>query len=372
LIYILRFLLGILWFVDSITFISTYKVIRTKRFVGIAFILFVTVIGVKTISIFNQNTLSRNDNLNPDETYVATDIQVEEYKEIFEDLEDTAEEGSPKNEEDKSVFEEVTNNSQKISDSSSFPLVSARSVLVQDLKKDVTIYEKNSELILPPASTSKMMTAIIALDKYNLEEEISVSYECSTLDVTKAGFPMGTTYKVKDLITATLVSSSGDAACALAEGVKIDEEGNFIIDSEFSNDFIFDMNQKTKQIGMDKTFYVNAIGLDGVASSHYSTAHDLYILASYLLNDPLLSDIVKTKVYTIESTNSDFSYVGTNTNILLWEVEGTIGVKTGTTRGAGEVLVFAYSKDDTELVVIVMQSEDRFGDVRAILEWYFE
>ena len=125
-------------------------------------------------------------------------------------------------------------------------------------------------------------------------------------------------------------------------------------------------------LGMEKTFYVNAVGLDGVASSHYSTAYDLYLLAGRLLNDPLLREMVGTKVYTIESTNSDYSYVGTNTNILLWEIEGTVGIKTGTTRGAGEVLVYAYSKEDIELIIIVMQSNDRFGDVRSIIEWYFE
>jgi D-alanyl-D-alanine carboxypeptidase (penicillin-binding protein 5/6) len=126
------------------------------------------------------------------------------------------------------------------------------------------------------------------------------------------------------------------------------------------------MNSKAKDLGMDSTQFTNPIGLDG---AHFSTAHDLYILTKYVLKNPLFRDIVDRKEYAITTLDKSFTTTVLNTNRLLWDIPGSVGVKTGRTQEAGEVLIYEYSKGSRDIVIIVMGSVDRFKDTSTILSW---
>ncbi len=237
------------------------------------------------------------------------------------------------------------------------PEVSAKSVLIADKTNKKLLYEKNSNVRLASASTTKLMTALVALDVYSLDDLVTISKNCSEVDSTKAGLPEGTTYRVIDLLNAMLISSAGDSACALSEGkIRPDE-------------FVFRMNQKAYKIDMQSSFFTNPIGLDGENSSHFSSAQDLYRLAVEAMNHNVIRQIVKTKEFAVKSFDEKFIGKIETTNKLLYEIPQTIGVKTGRTTEAGEVLIYEYKDDTKDLLIIVMGSEDRFTDVRALLNW---
>ncbi len=235
------------------------------------------------------------------------------------------------------------------------PTVTARSVVVADILNHEVLYENNANSALPPASVTKLMTALVALDIYKLNEKLLVPEICSGLPETQQiGFLPGEEVTVKDLIFSLLISSAGDSACTLAHGKVPYEE------------FVFLMNDKAHAIGMIATNFSNPVGFDA-GDEHVSSANDILILAKVALDNRLIKDIVKTTEYTLTSGFIDRKIF--NTNDLLWDVPGTVGIKTGRTYEAGEVLAYEYKVDDTDLVIVVMGSTDRFGDTKKILEW---
>ncbi len=237
------------------------------------------------------------------------------------------------------------------------PQVSAKSVLAVDRKTDRILFEKDPSLKALPASTVKLMTAVIALDIYKLEDTLKVSRYCFNTEGTKAFLPEGEVYKVEDLINAMLVGSAGDAACVLATS-KLEEK-----------DFVALMNKKAQEIGMASTKFSNPVGLDNINGGHYSTSEDLYKLAKYATNISFIKEAVRSQVYVILSTDKLFSTTLKNTNRLLLEIPGSIGIKTGTTENAGEVLIYEYKDNLKDIVIVVMGSSDRFADTKLILNW---
>lgn len=242
----------------------------------------------------------------------------------------------------------------------SIPQVSARSVLAVDRNTDKILFEKEPSLQALPASTVKLMTAIISFDIYKLDESLRVSRYCINTEGTKAFLPEGVDYKVEDLIKGMLIGSAGDAACVLATS-KMEER-----------DFVDLMNKKAKEIGMTSTKFSNPVGLDNINGGHYSTAEDLYKLAKYATSISLIKDIVRSDVYVLLSADKNFSTTLKNTNRLLLEIPGSIGIKTGTTENAGEVLIYEYKDNVKDIVIIVMGSSDRFSDTKLILNWILD
>lgn len=238
-----------------------------------------------------------------------------------------------------------------------FPSVSAKSVIVMEKNKNRLLYEKNSKEEVAPASTVKLMSALVSLDLYKKEDVLKVSKECTEVEGTKAFFPEKSKFRAIDLIYAMLIGSTGDSACVLSTS-KVNEKG-----------FVNLMNEKAKSIGMESTLFSNAVGLDNINGGHHSTALDLYRLAVFSVSNPVIEDAVGTKLFILKSENSDFVTSVYNTNRLLWDIPGTAGVKTGTTENAGEVLIYEYKDDLKDIFIVVMGSTDRFGDTKNILEW---
>lgn len=239
------------------------------------------------------------------------------------------------------------------------PKISARSVYAVDMENEKVLLELNSGLPLPPASTTKIMTALAAMDIYSLDEALKMPDFCTKVDSQKIGFKGGEMISIKDLLYALLVGSSGDAACALSLG-KVSYE-----------QFIDLMNSKASQLGLEDTHFANPIGLDDDNNQHTSTAKDLYVLAETALKSDFIKNAVATREYMIYNLNSQPRGV-VNTNDLLWNLPGTVGVKTGKTYAAGEVLIYEYKKDGKDIVIVVMGSMDRFSDTKLILQWLLD
>lgn len=237
------------------------------------------------------------------------------------------------------------------------PKISARSALVVDRERSKVLYELNSDETLAPASTVKLMTALVALDLYTSQEVITVPEYCTEVEGMKAFFPEGTQFLVDDLIYSMLVGSAGDSACTLASG-KVSEK-----------EFIDLMNKKAEALGMKNTHFSNPVGLDNINGGHYSTAKDLYKLASNAVANRFISQAVNTNYFHLKSVDGLYGSNLYNTNVLLEQIPGSVGIKTGTTEDAGEVLIYEFRDDQKDLVVIVMGSTDRFYDVRSLLTW---
>lgn len=251
----------------------------------------------------------------------------------------------------------VKNVTPKVFDKKSFPELSARSVLVFDKGNSVVLYEFNSNEKLASASTTKLMTALVALDIYNLDEQLTVFSQCSEIDSAKAYLPEGTEYKVEDLINIMLISSAGDAACTLAYG-----KDNY-------DEFIYLMNQKAYDLGMKGTYFTNPVGLDAIDGAHFSDALGLLKLAQATTKKDKLVEIVKKKEFTINSLDKSYSTRVFTTNQLLYDIPQTVGIKTGTTEEAGEVLIYEYNDDIRDLLIIIMGSDDRFTETKKVLDW---
>ena len=264
-----------------------------------------------------------------------------------------------------SVFPDIFFTS-KISQQLSYPLktgselapeTTATSLVAMDKKSNKVLLEKNADDLLAPASTVKLMTAVVAKSIYDLEEVLLVPEICTQVEGTKAYLPVGGRFKVKDLIESMLIGSAGDSACVLAM-------------SKLSlDDFVNKMNEKAIEIGLKSTRFSNPIGLDDAFGNNYSTALDLYKLSVYATSFSDIKDSVSKKNLVLSSVDGNFNFILRNTNRLLWEVPNSVGIKTGTTLGAGEVLIYEYKEDLKDIVIVVMGSKDRFGDTRDILKW---
>ena len=239
------------------------------------------------------------------------------------------------------------------------PEISAQVALVVDKNTDKVLFSLNGDRELASASTTKLMTALVVLDLYNLNDVLEVPTFCATVEGSKVGLSVGDFFTVDTLLHALLIQSGADAACALSNG-----KVSYI-------DFVDSMNAKALSLGMDNTSFTNPIGLDGVNGSHYSTANDLYTLAKEATSNEIISSIVRTKDYLVSSMDKKVNIKINNTNKLLWEIPNSVGVKTGTTAAAGEVFIYEYLEKDEniDLVIIVMNSIDRFYDTKSLLNW---
>lgn len=238
-----------------------------------------------------------------------------------------------------------------------FPFITAKAHVIVDVGSGEVLSEHNIKRTFAPASTTKLMTALVALDIYSLNETLAMTQTCQEIDSSKLWLPVGMEFTIKDLLYALLVSSAGDAGCLLANGKVTQDQ------------FVEKMNEKAKKLGMVDSNFKNPVGLDGVNGSHYSTVWDLYLLSSAAMKNPVISQIVKTKNYTFSNTGNDIEVNISNTNKLLWDLTGTVGIKTGTTSGAGEVLVYQYADGQKAIRVIMMSSEDRFLETKELVEW---
>lgn len=221
----------------------------------------------------------------------------------------------------------------------------SRAVVVMDASTGRLLYAKNPDLRCPPASTTKLMTAIVTLEKANLNDVVTISRNAAYVPPHKAGFKAGDRITVEELLNAALVGSANDAAVALAEAVAGSEEK-----------FVELMNMKALSIGATNTFFINATGLPG--SGQYITANDLSKIMSYALRYPKIREIIGTRITQVSSTNGNSKLIR-NTNRLLWSEDDLVGGKTGYTNKARHCFVCAAERKNDTIVVAVLGSPSR-------------
>lgn len=244
-----------------------------------------------------------------------------------------------------------------LNDHASYPILSAQSVMAVDLVSGVTLYEKDPNKTLLPASTTKIVTALVALDTYELDQVLKVG----NINVIgqKMGLVWGEQITFRDLLYGLLVYSGNDAAEVLAQN----HPGGRDL-------FIGLMNKKAKDLGLTNTHFSNPTGLDN--GSQYSTTRDLVVVSKHAMKNPLFAEIVATKEITVKSVDGRFVHRLTNINKLLDEVPGVYGVKTGWTENARENLVSYIERDNRRIMVVVLGSSDRFGETKELINWIFE
>jgi len=236
---------------------------------------------------------------------------------------------------------------------------SARAAVVMDVKTGRILYSKNMNEKLPMASTTKIMTALIAIESGRLNETVKVSKKASMVEGSSIYLREGEKHPLEDLVYALMLRSGNDAATAIAEHL-----GGTV------ENFVAMMNEKAREIGAKDTHFANPHGLD--AEGHYTTAHDLALITSYALKNPKFAEIVRTKKKTIAGppdANWDRSMV--NKNKMLWQYEGGDGVKTGYTGKAGRCLVSSATRNGMQLVTVVLNCGPMWEDSSALLEYGF-
>lgn len=230
------------------------------------------------------------------------------------------------------------------------PQVSAAAAVVVDLDSGITLYARNADVPRPPASTVKIMTALLVLRNADIREKVVVSANAAATGGSRMGLVAGERLTVLDLLYGLLLPSGNDAAMALAEHIA----GNEVA-------FVAQMNLMAAQMGLEHTRFANPHGLD--AEGQYASANDLVRLARAALDYPVFVEIVRTSRARIAGRDL------TNTNELLVSYPAADGIKTGTTDAAGECLVASISRRGHRLVAVVMGSRDRYADARALLNY---
>jgi len=234
------------------------------------------------------------------------------------------------------------------------PYISAQGAIILDRDSLVTLYEKNPNLRFSPASTTKIMTALVALDHYSMNDVLNIyddGVNGATINLAK-----NEKFRFEDLLYAMMLPSANEAAKAIADNYPGGEKA-----------FVAQMNKKAEELGLKNTHFEDPIGLTD--DKDYTTPIELAKLANIAMQNVDVRKVVGTKNKIITNTAGK-EYELNNLNVLL-DIPGVNGVKTGFTQEAGQVLVTStlVPGTDKELILVVMQSQDRFGDSEVLLNF---
>ncbi|HEY8463196.1 MAG TPA: D-alanyl-D-alanine carboxypeptidase family protein [Bacillota bacterium] len=238
------------------------------------------------------------------------------------------------------------------------PEVCARAAVLVEVSSGAVLYAKNAEERRAPASTTKIMTAIVALEKGNLNKVVKISRRAALTGGSSIWLKSGQRMALKELIEGMMLRSGNDGSVAVAEGIAGSVEN-----------FVRLMNLKAKELGALNTNFRNTHGLR--APSHYTTALDLALITRYALADRRFAKLVKTKTARLKWADGGKEVEIRNTNRLLWAMQGVDGVKTGTTNEAGHCLVASATRDGKKFVAVVLNSNNRWNDCAKLLEYGF-
>lgn len=238
------------------------------------------------------------------------------------------------------------------------PVVSGNSAILMDVTTGTILYQKNSHQQMEPASTTKILTAIVAIENGDLNSKTIVSKNAARIEGSSIWLSQGEVQTLEDLLYGVLLSSGNDASVAVAEHIAGNQER-----------FITMLNEKARAIGAKESNFVNPHGLP--VSNHLTTVHDMAAITRYALHNPVFAKIVSTRQHVTPWPGNDWDRSMTNHNKLLWRFDGADGVKTGYTRSAGHCLVASATRDDQQLLAVVFKSKDMYADCSALLEWGF-
>ena len=233
--------------------------------------------------------------------------------------------------------------------------VNAKSAIIVDARSGAILFAKNTGLKLPPASTAKVMTAIVAIENAPLNKRITASRKAARVEPVVAGLEAGVEYSLADLLAAILVRSANDAAVAIAEGIAGSEKK-----------FADMMNRKAREIGMEETYFANASGLPtGEKDSQYTTSWDLTKMMRYALRHRLIIKLMSKKEYTIYGSDRKGIKLKSNNKLLLRSPEAPWG-KTGYTNEARRTFVGVDPSSEPHIVIALLRSTDLWNDLSKL------
>lgn len=237
------------------------------------------------------------------------------------------------------------------------PYVSTYGVLLMDMDTSKILYQKNQDKKYSLASLTKIMTAIIALENYQLKDVVVVPKESTQMIGSKINLKPDEKLTVESLLYGLLLYSGNDAAYTLASKIGIDN-------------FVRKMNKKAKDLGLNDMHFVDPAGLQ---ADNTTSLHDLAFLAKYALQNPKFAQIVKTESIEISSIDGAIRHPLKNTNKLLRDYPGTFGVKTGYTEEAGHCLISAVEREGHRVLAVVLHHpSDQFKESMQLFDWVFK
>lgn len=237
------------------------------------------------------------------------------------------------------------------------PTFSAKAVLIKDFATDTVLYQKDANISLPIASTTKIMTALVASEYFKQNTALTVGKSANTSG-SRVGLFSGEDLSFRSLLYGMLLSSGNDAAFTLAENYP----GGIL-------GFVSAMNKKVLELGLENTHFDNPAGFD--SPNHYSSAQDLAKITEEALKNSTLARVFATKKTNIVSLDKKYTHQLVNLNKLLSSVAGVLGVKTGTTEGAKENLVTLVERNGHKILLVVLGSNDRFGETTKLIDWAY-
>ena len=250
----------------------------------------------------------------------------------------------------------------------------ATSSVVIDVDSGTILHYDNGREKIPIASLTKMMTAIIVMEKVkNLDEQVTIDEEALLTDGTKVGCPRsgyclderlheGEKVTAKDLLMAMLLNSANDAAVALGKHIAGSQEG-----------FARLMNEKAKELNLGDSNFCNPSGLD--EDDCYSSAYDLARIAAYSMRYDLIWNIMKMPEAQISSCDGKYSHLLKNTDLLIGQMPNCLGGKTGFTYNAGKSLMLAAADPETgkhKIVAVILNDNNRWEDMAGLVNWTFD
>ena len=239
------------------------------------------------------------------------------------------------------------------------PGVSAQAAILMDADSGRVLYAKNEHNRQSMASTTKIMTALLALESEQLEQPVTVTREMVDTEGSSMYLQVGDRLTLETLVYGLLLESGNDAAKAIAITVEGSEEA-----------FVARMNERARALGMENTGFETASGLDG--EGHFSTAYDMALLTAAALQNPAFVAICSQSSATVDFVEPAVRRTLSNHNRLLREMEGCIGVKSGFTKKSGRCLVSACDRGGIRLIAVTLRAPDDWNDHKAMMDFgYF-
>ncbi len=237
--------------------------------------------------------------------------------------------------------------------------LSAKSAILINVQTNEVVYEKNAYEKRGMASTTKIMTALLAIENGNLQKTYVAKDEDVRIEGTSIGLKAGDRITLETLICGMLLESGNDAANMTARVVGKSRES-----------FVSLMNQKAKEIGMESTHFENPSGLSD--EGHFSTAFDMALLGSYAIKNEKFREICSLGSFRASYGNPEYQRTFKNHNRLLSSVEGAFGIKTGFTKASGRCLVSAVQRGGVTLVAVTLSAPDDWNDHEKLFKYGFE
>lgn len=240
------------------------------------------------------------------------------------------------------------------SSNSKVPYINARCAIAIDSKTKLVLFEKDSSAVVPMASTTKIITALVALKYGDLDKKVEISEKASKIRGSTVGYKKGEMISIKELLYGLMLRSGNDAAIAIAEGI-----------SGSIDEFCKLMNEYAVEIGLLDTHFESPHGLD--SANHYTTAYDLALITAKAKEINEFNRIVASK--DIDAATFGFTRNFHNINKILWQIPEANGVKTGYTGQAGKCLVSSIVYNGKDIIIVVLNSNSRWKETKKIYDY---